>query len=416
MNVWGRRLDAILASAKDIYVSGCAVEITHVPDLLRQHRPVDATVTGIFNPVINRRSYADAEIGLRARSFFLGRELQRDLALGLVDYCPWRYGIIDRWLSADGRFDTVLAMVSPPDAMGNCSLGPQADFLPSFLHKVERIVGFINPNVPRTAGEGLISYSSFSDVVDHDVPLINSRDRKPDAVASKIAAVIAGFIPDGATIQLGIGQIPTAVIECLTGHRKLRVHSGVIDGNISMLEECGTIDRSAPIVAGVAIGSREFYGSLERNSRYEFRPVSYTHAHDSISRIDRFFAVNSVMQVDLLGQVSAEVSGSRMVASPGGLPDFVRGALDSHGGSSIIAVRASGSGGQGKGVVPLLESPHLVTSPHVDADVVVSEYGAAHIRGLSFDRRAEALIAIADPSDHDYLAQQWSSIRSRGLA
>ena len=140
---------------------------------------------GSFSPLVNRRSYADPDTGLRARTFFLNKELKQHLASGLVEYCPWRYGVIDRWLAEPQRFDTALIMVSPPDERGRCSLGVQADFLPSFFQRIERVVGFINPRLPRTTGDTLVDYSALTAVVDYDVPLVSLRTRDPDVTADR---------------------------------------------------------------------------------------------------------------------------------------------------------------------------------------------------------------------------------------
>ena len=165
------KLRTVLASAKSIYVSACAAEITAAPELLHEHRPAGAIVTGIFSPLVNRRSYANPDTGLRTRTFFLNKELKQHLASGLVEYCPWRYRVIERWLTAPQRFDTALIMISPPNERGRCSLGVQADFLPSFFQRIERVVGFVNPRLPRTAGDTFVDYSALTAVVDYDVPL-----------------------------------------------------------------------------------------------------------------------------------------------------------------------------------------------------------------------------------------------------
>jgi Acetyl-CoA hydrolase len=405
-------VDSILTSAQEIYVSACATEIGDAPDLLRKSSPRGGIVTGIFSPLINRRSYADAEIGLRTRSFFLSKELKNDLALGLVDYLPWRYNMIDRWLSQPGRFDTAMVMVSPPDHLGNCSLGVQTDFLPSFIKNVERLIGFVNPNIPRTLGDGDVPYSSFAAIVDYDLPLKTLQQKGPDAAAIRISEAIAELVEDNSTVQFGIGQIPSQVIARLTNHRGLRVHSGIVDDRILELEESGAIDRSQPIVTGTAIGSQALYDELDRNGRFLFKTVTYTHGADTIRSHQRFMAINSVLQADLFGQVSAEGNMGKLIASPGGLPDFARGALESPGGKSIIAVRARSASGVSPGIVPMLDRPHTATSGAVDADIIVTEYGAAHVRNLSMDARAEAMIGIADPADRDQLWEHWREIRS----
>ena len=408
----GQTLGSIVASARNIYVSACSSEIESVPEILREHRPVGANVTGVFSPMVNRRSYVDVELGIRVRTVLLTKALKRDMALGLVDHCPWRYSMVDQWICAPGRFDTALVMMSPPDAAGNCSLGVQTDFLPSFLHQVERVVGFINPQMPRTAGDTAVPYASLAAVVDHDAPLPTMVDRAADETAIRIARSIVELVPDHATVQFGIGQIPSQVIAALAGHRGLKVHSGVVDDNILVLEASGALDPGSPIVTGTVVGTRALYDAVDRNDRFSCRRVGYTHSHAVISGTPRFMAINSVLQADLLGQISSEFSGGKLVATPGGLPDFVRGALASEGGRSIVAVRARTGPGHSNGIVPLLDSPSAATVPGNDADVLITEFGVAELRGLTFDERAKAVIAIAAPEDREHLERQWSQLRS----
>lgn len=408
----GQTLGSIVASARNIYVSACSSEIETVPEILREHRPLNARVTGVFSPMVNRRSYADAELGIRVRTVLLTKALKRDMALGLVDHCPWRYSMIDQWLCAPDRFDTALVMMSPPDAAGNCSLGVQTDFLPSFLHQVERVVGFINPHMPRTTGDAAVPYASLAAVVDHDAPLPTMVDRAADETAIAIARRIVELVPDNAAVQFGVGQIPSQVIAALSGHRGLSVHSGVVDDNILALEASGALDPDVPIVTGTAVGTKALYDAIDGNDRFSFRRVGHTHSHPVISGKPRFMAINSVLQADLLGQISSEFSGGKLVATPGGLPDFVRGALASEGGRSIVAVRARTGPGHSNGIVALLDRPSAATVSGNDADVLVTEFGTAELRGLTFDERAAAVIKVAAPEDRETLESQWSQMRS----
>ena len=408
-----RAARAVLADAKSLYVSACAAEIEVLPDLLLESPPTGATVTGLFSPLVNQRAYALPEIQLRARTFLLTRALKIRMAEGWVDYCPWRYSMIDRWMSASGRFDTAAIMISPPDANGMCSLGVQSDFFPALHGQVARIVGFINPRMPRSSGHRQISIDELSVAVDYDVPLLTMEMRAADCASASIARTIAGMVPDGATIQLGTGQIPSEVLAQLKDHRNLKVHTGIIDDNILKLEDSGALDRSLPIVTGTAIGSPGLYDALADPRRFAMSPVSFTHTYANIVRPERFTAINSVLQIDLLGQASGEAIGGRIAASPGGLPDFTRGAQDSAGGQSIVAVRASGGVGKHDGIVPLIDNPAVVTVSAADAHIFVSEFGAVNVRGMSMDRRAEAIISISAPESRQYLFDTWTALRSQ---
>lgn len=406
-----------IAGAREIYVSGCSAEIAGLPDLLGPET-AGATVTGIFSPILNTRSYADPALSRRCRTFFLNDALRNDLVGGAVDFCPWTYSSIAQWLTAPARFDAAVVMVSPPDENNHCSFGTQTDFLPEFYADVPRLIGVINPNMPRTWGTPGIPLDRFSAVFEHDMPLPEfvGGAGTVDPINDIIARNVAGLIPERATLQMGIGRVSQAVTLALVGHRGLRIHSGLVDDNVIRLEEAGALDPSAPIVTGVAIGTRALYDMIDRNPRFSFRTSTFTHSAEVIGQQPAFIAVNTALQVDLFGQVNSEGSEGRMLASPGGLPDFLRGAQRSKGGLRIIALRAQ-RGRRGKGgIVGRLCEPHLVTAARYDIDLVVTENGVADLRGRSLDQRAEALIEIADPADQATLAENWSDIRQAAFA
>ncbi|WP_051419713.1 acetyl-CoA hydrolase/transferase family protein [Paracoccus pantotrophus] len=410
-------LGPLLAGAREIYVSGCSAEISDLPGMLGA-TPEGASITGIFSPILNTQSYADTLSRRRCRTFFLNRDLRRDMASGLVDFCPWTYTGITGWLGAPGRFDTAIVMVSPPDAEGRCSFGTQADFLPDFYRNVPRLIGVINPNMPATAGVEGIPISRFAATFEYDFPLLEiaAKDQGSDPASDAIARNLAGLIPDGATLQMGIGRVPQAMAAALVGHRGLRVHSGLVDDNTLLLERSGALDPRVPITSGVAMGSGELYDTIRNNPRFSFQPTSHTHSQAVIAAIPKFFAINAAIQVDLFGQINSEGSDGRLLASPGGLPEFLRGADQSPGGAAIIALRAGRSRKGEGGIVPRICEPRLVTSPRYDVDIVVTENGVADMRHLSMDERAEALIAVADPAEQAALAESWAQIRSAGFA
>lgn len=408
-------LHNVLAETRSLYVSACAAEIVELPDMLEDWGLRDATITGLFSPLVNQRSYADAERGLRVRTFLLTRALKQDVARGLVDFCPWRYRMIDRWMQEPGRFDTAIVMLSPPDGNGMCSFGVQADFAPSFLDRVDRVIGFINPHLPATSGHTPFPFDRLAHAVDYDRPLLEMGTRDVDDASLRIATAIVERVDDGATIQLGTGQIPSIVLSAMAGHRDLRVHTGIIDDNILKLLDAGAL-ADAPIVTGTAIGSRLLYSRLADARQFQLAPVSFTHAPGSIASARAFTAINSVLQVDLLGQVSGEAIGGRIAAAPGGLPDFARGAQESPGGQSIIALKALGASGRQDGIVPFISDPAIVTNGGVDAHIVVTEYGAADLRGLSMDKRAEAVIGIAAPERRAGLQAAWDRMHASAFA
>ncbi|NPD21492.1 acetyl-CoA hydrolase/transferase family protein [Alterinioella nitratireducens] len=408
-----KALDALLAGAREIYVSGCSAAIPDLPALLGPATR-RTTVTGIFSPILNTDSLADPELERRCRTFFLNPALRRDLARGLVDFCPWSYSAIARWLAAPGRFDTALVMVSPPDDDNLCSFGTQHDFLPDFLDRIPRVIGIVNPNMPRTMGSPGIPVERFAALLQTEsaIPEYRPDEGAANALGTAIAQHVAGLIPDGATVQLGIGRASQGVTQALGGHRRIRLHTGLIDDNLVKLERAGALDPQAPIVTGVAMGTRDLYDLIDGNPRFRFLSASRTHALQVLAQLPVFIAVNSALQVDLFGQINSEGSEGRVLASPGGLPEFVRGARQSPGGLSIFALRAK-PGRQGAGgIVPRIAEPGLVTAAAHDVDVVATENGIADLRGLSLDGRAEALIAVADPAVQPELVRGWAQVRA----
>lgn len=405
-------LAVALAGVQELYVSGCSAEIVELPGMLAGV-PSLRTVTGIFSPILNRQSYADAEMGRRCRTFFLNGKLKEGVASGLVDLSPWSYSQISHWMTAAGRFDAAVVMVSPPDADGRCSFGVQADFLPDFHGKVPRLIGVINPNMPATFGEPGIPVENFYALFNYDRPLLEFvAEDTEDAESDAIGAHIAGIVRDGATVQMGIGRVPQAVARSLTGHRGLRIHSGLIDSNTPFLEQAGALSPDSPIVGGSAMGSAALYSHIDDNQRYALRATSYTHSSDVIAAQPNFMAINGALQVDLLGQVNSEGISGRLLATPGGLPDFLDGVSRSAGGKSIFAVRAKpGRKGQG-GIVGQISAPGIATVSRTQVDIIVTENGPVELKNLSLDQRAEALISIADLAEQSRLTEEWRTIRA----
>jgi acyl-CoA hydrolase len=411
----GPLLQAI-GAAREVYVSGCAAEITALPQMLGESLP-GATVTGILSPLVNEQSYASAAAGRRCRSFFLNAGLKRDLARGLVDLCPWHYGQMIDWVSTGVIFDAAVIMVSPPDDSGCVTLGTQADFLPIFRHRVRRLIAVINPQMPGTRGHQPIPLTAFAAVFVHDRPLLSPRPAAGDAdeTTQTIAQNVAALIPDRATLQLGIGKIAQAVSRGLEGHRGLRIVSGLIDDDVLRLDDAGALDRAIPITTGVAIGSQALYARLDGNPRFAFSPATATHAAAALAGIDRFHAVNTTLQLDLFGQVNSEMVNGRLISVPGGFPDFQRAARAGISGRAIVALRAGAAGKAGPGIVASLSSPAVVTATKTEVDLVVTEFGLADLRNASLDQRAERLIAIAAPGDRDALMNDWDRIRRRAF-
>ena len=399
----------LLASVEDIaghlsggivYVSGCAAEIPGLENLHLGSVPGGLSIQGIFLPGINKHDYSRIADNARCKTFFMTPQMAASDS-NRVDYCPWRYREIIRYYQKN-PVDVAVVMLSQPDANGFCSYGITSDFAPVVLPTARKKIGVINRQMPTVCGEK-IAYSHLDAVVEIDQPLLQTRPAKIDEVSQAIARNIATYVDDGATLQLGLGSIPGAVTHEIRDRKNLKVLSGLIESSALELDAAGALCPDTPIVGGVALGGKDFYDMLTGNERVLFESVLKTHNVSRIASIPSFIAVNGALQVDVFGQVNSSVLPSGYMSGPGGLPEFVAGALASEGGRSIIALNASAKGGVISKIVPTLEGAQPSVSA-LDADVVVTEFGVAELRGKSVSERVQAMIAIADPAHREALA------------
>lgn len=365
------------------------------------------TFTGVFIPGLNTRTYL-ANPSCRVETFFMTPELKA--AGAAVTFLPLCYGdILARLRTVP--IDAALFMASPPDGDGRCGFGPVVDFLAELWPRIPLRIAHLNPAMPRTHGEAGVPFSEIAAFAEQDQPLLGFSEAGADAVAEAIATQVARWIPDGATLQTGLGKIPAAVLRALTGHRELRVHSGLIAEAVVDLEEAGALAAGTAVTGGVAIGSKRLYDAVARPT-YRFRPVSFTHSPRVIADIDTFVAINSALEVDLLGQAYAEVGPGGLMSGPGGASDFARGAWCA-GGLRIIALPASAANGTVSRIVAPNAGAGPISLGRMDTDVVVTEFGAADLRGRSHGARAQSLIAIAPPSHRAGLEQSWAAFAAR---
>jgi 4-hydroxybutyrate CoA-transferase len=318
-------------------------------------------------------------------------------------------GLFDR---GEIRADAVLLQVSVPDAQGRVSLGISVDMLHAVLRQRPLVVAEINPQMPATCGDthfdaALIDFYLDADTAPQPVPVAAA-----DAVDLQIARHVASLIDDGAVLQLGIGSLPDQVYGCLHERRHLGLHTGIVTEAACALIDAGVIDNSTKrvkpgvSVTTMAAGTQPFYDWLHRNALVEFHPCSFTHDAEVLAGIDGLVAVNGALQIDLGGQANAETVAGRVVAAPGGLPDFARGARRSRGGKSILALRSSHK--DSSNIVARFAPGTPVSLPAEVIDHVVTEFGIASLCGLSVLQRAEALIRVAHPMHHDALQRELS--------
>jgi acyl-CoA hydrolase len=326
-------------------------------------------------------------------------QLRRLSRRGSLQVVPCNYSALPR-LFARGLLpaDVGLVQVSAPDSAGLVSLGIGVEYIADALPHARTLIGEVNQRMPRTAGAPRMPLSAFAAMVETDRPLLEAPVRVPDAVDRAIGALVAGLVSDGDTLQVGVGALPSAILSALSGHTDLGVHAGMITYGVLDLVEAGAvtgarkeIDRGL-VITGAALGSSAMYDKLARFP-VEFRPASYTHNPAVLARLRSLVSVNSALEVDLLGQVGAELAGGVHVGAVGGQADFSR-AASLTGARSVIALRSESRAGST--IVPVLAGG-VVTTGRADVDVIVTEHGIAELTGCTVGERARRLIEIAAP-------------------
>jgi len=313
------------------------------------------------------------------------------------------------------RVDVALIQVAPmPD--GSYSLGVVADFTQAMIKQARAVVALINPALPMMGEDARVEVDDVDVLVDGDDRVIDMPDATPSMVERDVAEHVASLIPDRATVQLGVGTLPTAVAYALSRHRALGVHSGVVSDVLVDLVEKGIVTNehkgcdSGVTVTGGLFGTKRLRDFAQASGLVSMRNADYTHSQVTAARLAAFHTVNSAVEIDLTGQVNAEVAGGRYLGALGGHADFVRAGTVSPGGRSIIALPSATPDGKHSRIVAAL-GLRPVTTSRGDVDVVVTEYGIAHLRGRSLQERVHRLIAIAHPEHRESLLRDAAEMR-----
>ena len=400
---------SLLPSNATIWVSGCSAESLVLAAMAgaNAHNIAAPTFTGIFVDGVNQVQWASAP-DARLLTYFRTRE-----ARALAERCVFRplcYADIHDDLVRNPP-DAALFMVSPPNASGLCSFGSCVDFIADIWPKIPVRIAHINPAMPHTGGDTGIPFYRLTAFIEAHQSLRSIDEGSADPVTDQIAANVARLIPDGATLQTGLGKLPGAVLRALTRHRGLAIHSGLIGDAVLDLADAGALRPGQSITGGVSIGSRRLYDRIA-DPIFAFHGPSITHDVTAIGRIDKFIAINSAIEVDLFGQAYAELGPRGFQSGPGGALDFSRGARLSAGGLRIVVLPSSAKG-KARIVMPPGRGP--VSLGRMDIDLVVTEHGAADLRCLDYGARAGALIAIAAPEHRPGLQQQWHDFQEQEL-
>ncbi|GAB2725124.1 acetyl-CoA hydrolase/transferase family protein [Comamonas sediminis] len=327
---------------------------------------------------------------------------------GVLDPIPCHYSQIPQ-LIASRRIavDVVFVQVSPPNADGDCSLGLAHDYLVTAMRHARCVIAEVNADVPWVAGASLRP-ADVDAWVQSDQAVVDVPAGKIGPAEEAIAQLIASRVEDGATLQLGIGNLPDAVLQALQGHRDLGVHSGTIGDRVADLVEAGVITNArkgidaGTSVTGLLMGSARTRRWAHNNPALRIAGTDYTHNAEVLGRTHRLTAINSAIEVDLTGQINAEVVAGQYLGAVGGAMDFLRAAAACDGGLPIVALPSTARG-QSR-IVAQLSGP--VSTPRADAGLIVTEHGIADLRGLSLGQRLRAMLAIAAPEHRDLLAAQ----------
>ncbi len=348
----------------------------------------------------------------KVNSFFVGSNIRTSVNGGNGDYIPIFLSEIHQLFRQNILpIDVAFIQVSEPDAHGFCSLGTSVDITLPALETAKIIIAQVNPNVPRTHGDGIIHHSKIDFSVECDRPLKNTESGPLSEIEKQIGENVANLIDDGATLQMGIGNIPNAVLANLTNHKGLGIHTEMFSDGILPLVERGIIlgehkiVKQGKIVTCFAVGSKKLYDFVNDNPLVHFKEAAYTNDTAIIRRNPKVTAINSAIEIDLTGQVCADTIGGKQYSGVGGQMDFIRGASLSKGGKPIFAMTSTTAKGVSK-ITPFLNQGAGVTTTRAHVHYVVTEYGVTNLFGKNLKQRAKALIEIAHPNFREELTRE----------
>ncbi|MFN3200797.1 MAG: GNAT family N-acetyltransferase [Bradymonadia bacterium] len=406
----GSHADAVrrLLPGRRIFIGSGAAEPLGLVDALCAHGDHLADNEIVHLLTLGEAPHVAPEMASRFRhtAFFIGANVREAVGEGRADFMPVFLSEIPKLIrSRRIRIDAALIQISPPDAHGFASLGVSVDVVRAAVDSAGLILAEVNPYMPRTLGDSFVHMDQIDALVPIERPLPELQPPTLDGVTRQIGRNVADLIPNGATLQMGIGKIPDAVLAALTHHRDLGVHTEMFSDGVIPLIERGVINGSrksilpGKVVTSFAMGTRRLYRWMHDNPIVEMRPSEFTNDPFTIARHERMIAINSALAVDLTGQVAADTLMGRFFSGIGGQVDFIRGAARSQGGRPIIALPSTAKKGQVSKITPAFEEGAGVVTSRGDVHYVVTEYGVAELWGKSIRERAMALIDIAHP-DH----------------
>lgn len=403
---------SVIQSGNRVFVHGSACTPLYLLKELgaQKHRLQNVELVSISlqgDIEINKPEYADH---FKINSLFVSEPVRAAVNEGRADFVPvFLSDIPDLFKKDILKLDVAMVQVSVPDEHGYCSLGVSVDIARSAVSCAKHIIAQVNPQMPRTHGDGLIHTKRFSYMVHRDEALPQvDYGAKTGPAELQIGAHVASLIEDGSTLQMGIGTIPDAVFKCLYNHKDLGVHTEMCSDGIVDLFEKDVINNTKKkihpykTVTGFALGTQKLYNYVNNNPAFAFLDIDYVNDPHVIRRNPKVVAINSAIEVDLTGQVCADSIGSRQFSGIGGQMDFMRGAALSEGGKPIIALTSRTAKGVNR-IVPTLREGAGVVTTRGHVHYIITEFGVANLYGQNLRQRAKALINIAHPDDREML-------------
>lgn len=404
----------LIESGNHVWIhSGCAEPEALVAAMTRREDLRDVQVHHILT--FGNADYVRPEHAGRFwhKSYFNGGNVREAVQAGRASFVPIHLSQIES-LFETGRLkiDVALVQVTPPDEHGFCSLGVGIDLTLTAIRHAKRVIAQMNPRMPRTLGDSFVHVRKFDRIVNCDAPICEMKPVAPQEIHRQIAAQVAPLIEDGATLQIGIGGIPDAVLPHLASLRHLGIHTEMFSDGLIPLIETGAVDNEAKtlhkgkVVAAFVLGSRKAFDFIHNNPIFEFHQTQYVNDPYLIRQNAKMVSINSGIEVDLYGQIVASCLDGRVYSGFGGQVDFIRGASMSPGGKAVIALPSTAKGGTVSRITPFLQPGNFVTTSCADIRYVATEFGVADLFGRDLGERAEALIAVAHPDFREDLSRK----------
>lgn len=393
-----------------VFIHSVAAAPQVLIDALSDRAPEIENVEIVHLHTESKATYLDDNCckSFKVKSLFVGANVRKATNAGQADYIPVFLSEIPKLLRETLPIDVALVQVSPPDKHGYCSLGVSVDATHTAVECAKIVIAQVNENMPRTYGDGLMHISNFDYLVEHTCPIHTVEVPEPSEIEQRIGKYVAGLVEDGATLQMGIGAIPNAVLASLTNHKDLGIHTEMFSDGVIPLVEKGIITGAKKklhpdrIVSAFIMGTQKLYDFVHDNPGVMMMDVAFTNDVSVIRKNPKVTSINSAIEIDLTGQVCADSIGTRQYSGVGGQIDFIRGASYSEGGKPIIALSSVTSKGATK-IVPVLKEGAGVVSTRANVHYIATEFGIVDLYGKSLQERARLLIDIAHPDHREEL-------------